>query len=344
GALLALQRTEGRLGDLPAEFLTPPWFLICVLPLSTVSLIWSFILWRIASVLLLGSCSLYFISTYSRSRFEFFLLNALAISLLPMWQVVEFGQLSALLLLGMTFLHASLRQNSLLLAVLSGAFLSLKPQLTFLVPILLIVWFARRVHRKVAIGYVTGFMLPLIVTALVDSQLMFNWFDLMSTREQTVSQVPVIARSAASLANRLRFWIFPGNGFAEHSFVAIALCLAGGIAFLLALMFRQDLPSDEKLAHIAVVGSLLATPYVLFYDFTLLLPALLFVAVRSLERSRFTLLGLLVATQFLLFFQWLFIAKTHDEFWWYAVAVFFLIVKCRARERENEKRNASFCC
>lgn len=260
--VLAVQRTAHWTKDIPYRVWYPPWAMpilaaFGVLPYATGRFLW----YLLTLAACLGSADLLWRYYGGPARFRA-LLWPLVFTFWPAVINLRTGQISHLLLIGVTGFLVLTAERRWLLAGACLPLVAIKPQLLHLFWIAILVWVAREGCWRVLLGAVgSAVALVLIATALDPAVVpQFFW---MATHE--APQAP-----ASTLGTALRFAVARATGEERFwlQFVPPALSLAWFLPYAARRRDRWDWRAD---AAPVLVVSLLTTAYGWIYDQIVLL-------------------------------------------------------------------------
>ncbi len=333
--LAALEReANGGAGDVLVMW-PAPWALSLLAPFTRLDARTGHLLWQLAQLaVLLGATEV--IWRLQRGdpglRWVAWLVT---FTFLPSYLVVVTGQLGAVLLLGFAgFLHFMRRGRE----VPAGACLALaaiKPQLTFLVWVALLLWAVQGRRWRVAAGGVVAVLLLLALPLWENPRLPVYYWDALTRRTQTHSHLSPVAGSA------LRLLLAPRSMWPQF------LPLLPGLLWFAWYWRRHRLAWDwgERLPAL-LFASFLAAPYGAWpFDLVVFLLPLLGVAARLTEAApaRVTvaagchlLLGLGAVVLLL---------REAEYFWflWMTPAILAAYLLCGAASGATISRSRSIC-
>jgi hypothetical protein len=200
---------------------------------------------------------------------------ALALAITPSAFGAMTGQISFLIGgLGLTALL--LKDRPRVAGALLGSAAAFKPQLLVLAPLALI---AARDYRTLAAAMVSGAALCGLSLAIWGPQVWLDWFAALPRFQRVIAADPGFQDMVVSPTGYLAYF-----GLARPWMIAVQLACAGLAAAIVWLTFsRTERPEYRLLAMFG--GGLLASPYALQYDVTVLAPAAAALAVRDGPRN-----------------------------------------------------------
>lgn len=332
--ILYVQRLNGYTGSVPFMFLSPPWLLLPLYPLSLLSPIEGYSAWVLFSLCtavwgsLIAQRSLHISREYTLPLFVLF------IAFPPLWETLRLGQLSLFLFLGVALANFTIASGNVFAAFLSGVLLSLKPNLTFLFPLLFFVRWLREPQLTPCIVFLIGYVLSPLLVLLFQESLLLDWLKVISEQSSQAGFHPPLFCKTTSLASIIRFSVLEENFVSNHYFFAFTFAVGATFLFCLFLMTRTAISNPLFLAQVAVTASYCATPYAWSYDMIVLFIPFLYgvnVAIRE-GRVVFSVgyFSLLVA----LVIHWISFAQFHHEFFWFPPLLLFMLVFQRIASKE----------
>jgi hypothetical protein len=249
-----------------ARFPYPPWYALSTFYLGLMSAKAAATLWfELNLVMLFLSVWLLTDGWPGRGRLIAF---PLALFFFPVLGALSVGQYDFPVLLGISLLIYSLRKENVSLTVLGIVLLTFKPHVGALLLLFVLGWliysknnFARRVVRLLILAMIILFLAGFIA----DPRWIIS-YPKMLLSYQNEGNVSACSE-CASLPVWLSRWFFDGS-LTNAMWTAIVLL----IACLIVLYFiRTSLKSHELLLGMALLVTLLVSPYLYNYDFLLLL-------------------------------------------------------------------------
>jgi hypothetical protein len=169
--LIVLQRTAGWGGAQPLIMWNPPWTLPFILPFGLVSFTTGQLLWLLFHVWLLLISAQLLWRIYSDAGQSGRISWVLALTFVPSVFVLVIGQITPLVLAGLTlFLHAERKQNPWVLGA-SLVVLSIKPQLLYLFWIVFLLWILHKRPRRSMFSAALLGLAALLVPVLFDAEI-----------------------------------------------------------------------------------------------------------------------------------------------------------------------------
>jgi hypothetical protein len=253
--------SKWRTGDAGNPF--PMWTLLLVMPLSLLPLGWGAAVWLALNQLLLG-LTVYFLLIELGGRkpsvFEFALIAIGVFAFRGTLVTLLNGQITIVLMLALTLFLVFIKRDKPFWAGVALAFIILKPNPFIIFAPLIALWLILHKKYRIIAGGVTAVLVMLALTLAILPGWLLEW---QNVREKTGSSP--------------RSFIMPtlwgvGTEISVQWAPLIGLVLVVGLTAVLGwyLYTRKDLTAQEVLS-LAIVGSLLATPYAWAYEHMLLL-------------------------------------------------------------------------
>lgn len=249
-----------------ARFPYPPWYALSTFYLGLLPAKAAGTLWFEINLLMLFF-SIWFLTDGWHPRLRL-IAFPLALFFLPVLGALSVGQYSFPVLLGTSLLIYSLRKENVALTTLGVVLLTFKPHIGALVLLSALIYlilnrssFGRRAIRSVLI--VGGILF--IAGFVADPAWPINYPKMLLNYqgEGNVSS----CSECASLPVWLSRWFFDGS-LPQAAIIAVVLLI---VLVLLFYLFRSDLPnSPEPFLNVALLITLLVSPYLYNYDFILL--------------------------------------------------------------------------
>jgi hypothetical protein len=310
-ALSALQGAADRGNGAPLVMWPAPWALTLLLPFSAFDAHASHLAWLLLQLLVLVGAVGWAWDGPAERRWVAWLV---AFAFLPTYLVLVTGQLGALMLLGLVGFRECLRRGRPLAAGAFLALLALKPQLSYLFWIALLLWAWDRRDWRVLLGGALAGLALLAWPVLLNPDLPVQYWRSLTQQNATYGHESPLLGTA--------LWIASGRAYPALKW---APTLAG--LLWLAWYWRAHRHHWDWHRHLTplLFASFLTTAYGAWpFDLVLFLPALLQVAVplANAPRSRRTALALAGLLAFsLLALAQLLCAPPYFWFLWMAPAL-----------------------
>lgn len=264
-ALLTVEQSLGWLHPVPEVMLNPPWTLPFVVPLALAPFPVAHYGWLAISAGLEVVCSLACWRYFGGERRKRWIALALVASFLPAASAEHYGQITPLILAGITGLLFALRGNRKVLAGVCVLVLGLKPHLLYLVLLAILLWSIRT--RRWAIPATASLLaIGLSLAAVVYNRNVLGYFR---------GTVPGALAAPCGVGGLLRSVLG-----VQHVWLQFVPCVAGMTWFAFYwLRYRREWAWQERLPLLLLV-SIGSAAYFWKHDFVLAIPALIAVAAR----------------------------------------------------------------
>jgi len=274
--VLAVERAAGMQGDEPLIMLNPPWTLAFLLPFGFLDYPAGRLAWLILGLSSVFLSARWLWLVYQGPHHSLRLALALAFCFVPLLVCLILGQITPLILLGVSgFLYFE-RRSKPLSAGVCLVLLTLKPQLFYLFWLALFLWVLHGRRWKILWGTSICGAIATTLGAIWDPAIIAHYVELAS------SQPPMLHWRTPTLGTLLRTII----GM-EQTWLQFAPMFAGTAWLLFHWKNERDGWVWSEQMPLILVVSLTTTSYVWFYDQMLFLPAILQVAATGLvSRSK----------------------------------------------------------
>ncbi|HVO93145.1 MAG TPA: glycosyltransferase family 87 protein [Terriglobales bacterium] len=176
--LLELQRSVGFGESRPLLMWHPPWTLFFVLPFGVLNFVASQFLWLLVHVFFLLVSAQWLWQVYCGPRGNPYLPWIVALTFVPTWVVLIFGQISPLVLLGIAgFLYFEKKRNWLCAGV-ATCLISVKPHLIYLFWIGLFLWILHQRRWIVAAGAILAGAVAAAIPVIFDPAVYLHFLEL----------------------------------------------------------------------------------------------------------------------------------------------------------------------
>ena len=281
--------TQKDLAFLPYPY--PPWyalstFFLALLPIDMASRVWFMLNLTMISI----SVWLLTFNWKLKQRIYAILLASL---FLPVLGLLMVGQYSVPVLLGVSILYWALKTESAFGTAIAMGLLTFKPHLGIFIAIATFIWLlyhhkTRFVKHAIVLTIIVAIFL-LLIGFVADPVWPLNYIKSLGDYRE-ISGVISCDLCASLPVMIIEMVTDQGNVFQG---ALISVFLAVGLAGLLIWHFRYRLREITLLIVLSTAFTLLISPYLLSYDFVLLL--VLFIVVYDLEHSTFSRLVLIAA-------------------------------------------------
>ncbi len=275
--LLTIQRSVGWGGAAPLVMWNPPWSFVFTLPFGLFDFTVSQFFWLLFHVCLILISARQLWRLYGGSAQGSRLSWVLALTFVPAVFVLIIGQITPLVLAGLTaFLHSERKRNSMVMGA-ALVILSIKPHVLYLFWIFFFLWILDQGSWRLVLGAllpgVVAVLLPLLFNSNVYSEY-FTLYGIADVRKPLEWPAPTLRNSLAILLGFDNRWL-------ELTPTVIAVIWA-----LYYWRRHKDAWSWlDQLPLISVV-SVVSSIFIWTYDQVVLLPAILEGAVWVRQRPR----------------------------------------------------------
>jgi len=264
-SLLHLQQKVGLQGTEPLMMWNPPWTFILTLPFGFFDFSVSQFLWFVLNVfaVLFSSHQLWRIYTgstvYSRMPW------LLALTFFPNILVLIFGQISPLILLGLTTFVCFVQRQKWIAAGAALVIVSVKPHFVYLFWIALFLWICQRGRWRILLGAGLAWLLAAILPLIIDPAVYSQYVELYS---RAPLRMP-LDLPAPTLRNVLKVFTPVDSAVVEY------LPTMAGIGWMLFYWLRHKDQWEwaEQLPLILLV-SIVTSAYTWSFDQVVFLPAI----------------------------------------------------------------------
>ncbi|MEW5979810.1 MAG: glycosyltransferase family 87 protein [Acidobacteriota bacterium] len=271
---------DGRL----APMWYPPWMFSLLLPFSVPDYASARVLWLLFNLFLLTLSGLLLWKIYGGPTHLWYLGSMLAVLYVPSLFALRAGQITLLCLFGLVgFLYLVERKNWLAGGLLAVA--AVKPHLSYLLWASLLWWTVERRKMSIILGFCGFVGLALAVGVAFNPELLRQFVG-----ASTILRLPLFDYKSPTIGSCLRLLFGQDRIWLRFFPPAIAL-----VGLLLYCWRKRSRWSWKEEAGLLVAFSLPTTLYAWSYDFVMLLPLVIQLAVGALRVSRGCQLALGVA-------------------------------------------------
>ncbi|HKZ39467.1 MAG TPA: glycosyltransferase family 87 protein [Candidatus Hodarchaeales archaeon] len=269
--MFEIQKPAGWLEDRPLMMWNPPWALTLVLPFGLLNYPIGQVFWLIFNLAaLLISIDICW-RLYSGGEGAFLLVWMLAFMFFPFLFVLRSGQITPLIMLGVTGFVFLLNKDREKLAGSVVVLASLKPHLLFLFWVAVVFWAVDRKRWRIIIGLVGTFLfcsaVPLVFNPLILSQFL----------ESVAKDSPL-------------YWMTPTLGAllrrlfgVEKSWMQFIPSLLGLLWFIVYWIQNRTSWNWQNHLPTVLLSSVVLSSYGWSFDLVVLLPVIIFTAMRLRE-------------------------------------------------------------
>ena len=245
--------------------LNPPWALIFIMPLGWLSYSISRLAWLLFTIALILFCSQQLWRFYQGSPQKKWLAWIAVFVFAPTISVLEKGQITPLLLLGITgFIYFSEFRRNDWAAGACLALVSIKPQLIYLFWIAVLFWVIQQRRWFILLGTAGTILILTLITMIFNPSVMQQYFSAMQTYQISEWATPTIG-------SYLRFFWLGTDKF----WLQFLPAFFGGLWLIYYWYKHQQSWRWVKDLPIVLLVSLLTSPYAWTYDQVILVPAVI---------------------------------------------------------------------
>lgn len=332
---LRIEQFQIKVGDLISGqtansiILNPPWAISLIMPFSLFNYPISRLAWLVISTSLILFSSHLLWRIYSPNLKHLWLVLLIVFIFAPTISVLEKGQITALILLGITgFLYYAVIDRNDWLAGVFLALASIKPQMIVLFWIFLLFWIIHQRRWLILISTAITVLSLILLAMIFNPHIIQQYFGMLQTYRISDWAVPTIG-------SYLRFFWFGTQRF-WWQFLPVVL---GGI-WSIYYWYRHHKTWNwlDELPIILLV-SMVVSPYSWTYDLVILIPAIVLAAIWiATDWKRWTTLFLIVIFLGISVLDMVLHMKL-DDFWfiWVAPALllWFLLVRWQYPKSQN---------
>jgi hypothetical protein len=316
--LADVQATVSARAPAPLIMWNPPWTLAFVLPFGAMSFTVSQFLWLLLNLFLLLWSAQHLWKLYANAAAKAYTPWLLALTFVPASLALVLGQITPLILFGLTaFLYYEKKQSGFA-AGACAVLISIKPQLCYLFWPALVLWIWReRRGRLLSAGLIVGLTVAAI-PALFNREIYSAYLALYKVGGLATP----LDWAAPTLGNALRVWISPDRSALQFAPVA------AGVAWLVYdwQRHRDSWNWTERLPILLLV-SVSTSAYAWTFDQVVLLPAIMQSAGWIL-RARLTPSLCVFIVLYIVANAVYLVGKTFllNDFWYFWMAPLFLLI------------------
>jgi hypothetical protein len=286
--LLTLELANGSSGNALLLFWNPPWTLAFLIPFAVTPFPASNLVWLVFSILITLICGALLWREFAPKGDKRYALGMLAaIAYLPTLQTLKIGQITPLLLAGITVFIISVRNKRVFFAGLALALLFMKPHITFLFLAGAGWWMIRERRWKALVGAVLGFGTTCAIVALLSPAIVSQYI-------HAEAGLPLNLRTAT-----LGTWLRTLFGINLYWLQFLPSVI--GVILLLVWVFRhKETWNWSRSLPVLLLSSVIFAAYGWSYDTMILIPVVIVLVsrVRILpSRERIILISGYVLTQ-----------------------------------------------
>lgn len=245
--------------------LNPPWAVAIVMPFSLLSYPLSRLAWLLLSIGCISICAQLLWRLYKGHAQQHWLAWIVVILFAPTISVLEVGQISALLLLGIScFLYFTFSRQNDWVAGASLALLAIKPQVTYLFWIALLFWVIQQRRWWILVSCTVTIILLTLLAMAFNPQIIHQYLGMLQT-----GYIPELA--TPTIGAYLRFFWLGTDKF----WLQFVPPIFGGLWFLFYWNKHHKSWHWVKELPILLLVSQVSAPYTYTYDQVILIPAII---------------------------------------------------------------------
>lgn len=292
-ALLPVERSVGWTADQALVPFNPPWAFLVVLPFSLLPFWLARVLWFLLNLIALIGIADWAWRIYGGRPHCRWVGWLCAILFVPAAISLNLGQMSPLVLVGVTgFLFALEREHGFMAGV-STVLVAIKPHVVPLFWIFLLLWVLKKRRWDVVSGAAVSFSFVLTVSLAINPSAYQSYLDILRAGTgPTIWQTPTWGVVLGLLLGVQNNWLY---------FLPAAIGIMAGIA--LWIRWHRDFAWEPRLPVILLISTMTAA-YAWTFDWVVLLPVSVLILIRCQEnRSHNLIFAGLVAVQGILIVQ-----------------------------------------
>jgi hypothetical protein len=311
--------------------LNPPWAISLIMPFSVINYPISRITWLIFSIILILLSAHLLWRIYSSYPNQRWLALLVAFIFAPTISVLEKGQITTFLLLGVTvLLYFTVLDRNDWLAGVFLALVSIKPQVVFLFWIALLFWVIQQRRWLIMISTSITILSLTLIAMIYNPHIIQQFFGMLQTYQISEWANPTIG-------SYLRFFWFGTDKY----WLQFLPTLFGGIWFIYYWYRNHKSWNWVNALPILLLVSLVTSSYSWTYDLVILIPAILLAVVwLASDWKRWSTL-ILVAIFLCINILDLILHRSLDDFWfiWMApvLLVWFTVVRWQYPKSQDRK-------
>ena len=334
--MAAVQQEQGFAATPPLMMWLPPWALVLLYPF----LYWNFEtssqLWLATNVFLLVLSTKLLCQTFEAPKNSRIYLYLASLMFVPSLSCIELGQVSILLLFGVSLFIWSIKFQRDLLAGCSLVLLTLKPHLFLPLGIVVLYWIFKTSRFRVLTGAACAFVALLFLVFLLSPAALEFWISsLTEIRPGAPSKISWITPTIVGMT---RLLLAEGKVIPNWPLILFPGILA--IVTLLACIRYRLSESLIPLTPLILAVSFCFSPFGWIFDAVVLLPcviqALLYLKNKNELPGLFALLVIFAVSQMVVLYVHGSYFGSHHSFFWFPLLILVLeIVRLRLAVKES---------
>ena len=268
----ALELQTGRTFQVPVRMWNLPSILPLIMPFGALDFPFSRVLWFLSQVGLICFSASYVWRLYGGSPDLSWVPWLIALSFLPTLFMLKVGQIGTFMLFGIVLFLMFTQRRSWWLAALAMLFMANKPHVLYLVPLAFLLWTISRRRWGLLAGSATGLVLAMVIALLFNPQVLSQYLEFVGHNPPD--------GITPTIGGVLRYYSGP-----EKMWLQVLPAALGVIWFgFYWLKHRQSWDWLEQMPLLLTV-SVLTASYGWTYDYVVLIPVIVAVAVKLVQRG-----------------------------------------------------------
>ena len=319
--LLPLQLQAGTRQPVADMMWNPPWTLAFVMPFGAIGYPFSRLVWFICQIALVLFCASFVWQFYGGPPGRTWTAWLIAFSFIPVLSLLQKGQISAFMLLGAVLFLMWTERKSWWLVSLSMLLISVKPHILYLLPLAFLFWSLSNRRWGPLVASAAGILLATDVALLFNPAVFQEYF-------YAIGHYPPSQWATPTLGGTLRYFLGCNRIWLQF----LPTCL--GVTWFCFYWFRKRRAWNwSEQVPILITISVLTASYGWSWDYVVMIPVILYVAVRMFQHgmSRLTLLAVALYLVIQAVALWLDL-RPHNDFFsmWLAPSLavwYFLFIR-----------------
>jgi hypothetical protein len=270
--LEALQLHTGRTFQVPVRMWNLPSILPLIMPFGAFDFPFSRVLWFLTHLALICFCASYIWRLYGGSPNLAWVPLLLAFSFLPTLFMLKVGQIGTFMLFGVVLFLMFTQRRAWWLAGLAMLFMANKPHVLYLVPLAFLLWTINQRRWALLAGSATGIILAIGIALLFNPQVLRQYLDFIGHNPPN--------GITPTIGGVLRYYSGP-----EKMWLQILPAALGAIWFMFYWFKRRRAWDWSEQMPLMLTVSVLTASYGWTYDYVVLIPVIVAVAVRLVQRG-----------------------------------------------------------
>ncbi|OVE80465.1 hypothetical protein BVY02_00045 [bacterium J17] len=277
--MVEVQKGLGLNEARPVMMWNPPWLMVMMSPILSLSFPTSVVCWFLLSVCLFFGTALIgrAVSNIEGAAFAPLLISSLLF--FPVWESMVWGQISVFLGFGLALLFWGLKRKNDWLSGFGLVVLTVKPHLTFLLSVALVFTIIRERRYSLVLVFALGFFALLTLTHSFNNHAISDWFASFGEVRRSGAATSVYDWRVPTLSGWFRALLFDGSSTPASWPMWLFPLLATIFAVWFLSKIAKEVSDPAARYFIPLLCcSLLFAPYGWIYDYSLLLAPCVFLA------------------------------------------------------------------